>query len=78
MKLHPYQGAQVFEKRAREKFDVLMKELCGTHLGYAEVSNNHDIEPLREGHVQTDPQEVKFAVDELILVLKEIRRIYGK
>lgn len=82
MPIHQYLAAHKLELRAREKFDQLVSELVGNRISDAQAREqllvNMAQSTIKEGFVQTSPQSIRFAVDELGLVLKEIKRIYGK
>ena len=77
-----YKKTCEIEQRAQEKLAKLLTELTGSRISSEEALAKHlvnDASPkIQEGYVQVNPQEIRFAVDELGLVLKEIRRIYGK
>lgn len=82
MSIHHYSAAHKLELRAREKFDQLVSELTGSRISDAQAREkllvNMAQSAAKDGFVQTSPQSIRFAVDELGLVLKEIKRIYGK
>jgi hypothetical protein len=82
MPIHPYFPPHKLELRAREKFDQLISELVGSRITDEQAREKHLVDFSRsvskDGFVEVSPQSIRFAADELSLVLKEIRRLYGK
>lgn len=77
-----YTKTHEIELRARAKLEKLASELTSARISDTDALAKHlinDASPkLQEGYVRVNAQEIRFAVDELVLVLKEIKRIYGK
>lgn len=82
MSIHRYLPTHKLELRARDKFDQLISELVESHITDAQAKEKFLVDfsqPVnKDGFVEVSPQSIRFAVDELVLVLKEIRRLYGK